>query len=67
MRRIARCSCCGRPLESPVRFCRKCKRPILRHDTWKITPKGLEHKCCTNPTHYMSKEEYRKVYGREPY
>jgi predicted amidophosphoribosyltransferase len=49
-----RCSHCGQPLDkTPVRWCRKCKRPIARHDKYRIMRNGLEHRHCEDAENYV--------------
>jgi hypothetical protein len=54
-----KCPTCGRPFktESPVRFCRKCKQPILRGHKYRWINLGgnlttIEHRNCEDPQSY---------------
>jgi hypothetical protein len=58
---------CSKPLVSPVRFCKKCKKPILSGHKYKITRTGLQHRHCDYPDAYLTPREYQKKYGHAPY
>jgi hypothetical protein len=54
-----RCPTCLRALSRPVRFCAKCKKPIIRHEKWVSVATNdvgvyrYEHRNCTQPTEYI--------------
>lgn len=57
-----RCPCCGRP-DGPVRFCRKCRKPIGSGHKYRNTKRGPEHRCCAWPQSYLGPDGYRLVHG----
>lgn len=46
------CPACGREIEdprAPRKICIRCEHPIRRHDKYRFTRRGLEHRDCQDP------------------